>query len=71
MGGSGEIENEIDNLDNLDNLVQAQHQLQSRRVAGPRAASASAAVSTHSRGPPYPRAARTVSLTHLLACHAI
>ena len=40
-----------------------------RRVPGPRAASASVAVSTHSRGPPYPRAARTLSLTHLLACH--
>jgi hypothetical protein len=42
-----------------------------RRVAGPRAASASAAVSTHSRGPPYPRAARTLSLTHLLAYYTI
>ena len=40
-----------------------------RRVPGPRAASASAAVSTHSRGRPWPRAARTRSLTHLLACH--
>ena len=40
-----------------------------RRVPGPRAASASAAVSTHSRGPPCPRAARTLFLTHLLACH--
>ena len=38
---------------------------------GPRAASASSEVSTHSRGPPYPRAARTLSLTHLLACHTI
>ena len=42
-----------------------------RRVPGPRAASASVAVSTHSRGPPYPRAARTLFLTHLLACHVI
>ena len=42
-----------------------------RRVPGPRAAPASAAVSTHSRGPPYPRAARTLFLTHLLACHVI
>ena len=40
-----------------------------RRVPGPRAASASTAVSTHSRGPPCPRAARTLFLTHLLACH--
>ena len=40
-----------------------------RRVPGPRAASASAAVSTHSRGRPWPRAARTRFLTHLLACH--
>ena len=40
-----------------------------RRVPGPRTASASAAVSTHSRGLPYPRAARTLLLTHLLACH--
>ena len=40
-----------------------------RRVPGPLAASASAAVSTHSRGRPWPRAARTRSLTHLLACH--
>jgi hypothetical protein len=40
-----------------------------RRVAGLSVASPSAAVSTHSRGPPYPRAARTLSLTHLLACH--
>ena len=40
-----------------------------RRVPGPRAASASAAVSTHSRARPWPRAARTRSLTHLLACH--
>ena len=40
-----------------------------RRVPGPRAASASVAISTHSRGPPYPRAARTLFLTHLLACH--
>ena len=39
-----------------------------RRVPGPRAASASAAVSTHSRGRPCPRAARTRLLTHLLAC---
>ena len=42
-----------------------------RRVAGPRAASASADVSPHSRSPPYPRVARTLSLTHLLACHII
>ena len=42
-----------------------------RRVPGPRAASASVAVSTHSRGPQYPRAARTLFLTHLLACHVI
>jgi hypothetical protein len=40
-----------------------------QRVSGPRAAPASVAVSTHSRGPPYPRAARTLFLTHLLACH--
>ena len=40
-----------------------------RRVPGPRAASASTAVSTHSRGRPWPRAARTRSLTHFLACH--
>ena len=40
-----------------------------RRVPGPRAVSASAAVSTHSRARPWPRAARTRSLTHLLACH--
>ena len=40
-----------------------------RRVPGPRAASANVAVSTHSRGPPYPRAVRTLFLTHLLACH--
>jgi hypothetical protein len=33
------------------------------------AASASVAVSTHSWGPPYPRAARTLFLTPLLACH--
>ena len=32
-------------------------------------ASRAAAVSTHSRGRPWPRAARTRSLTHLLACH--
>ena len=45
--------------------------ISSRRVPVPRAASASVAVSTHSRGPPYPRAARTLFLTHLLACHVI
>ena len=42
-----------------------------RRVPGPRAVLASVAVSTHSRGPPYSRAARTLFLTHLLACHVL
>ena len=42
-----------------------------RRLAGSRTASPRAAVSTHSRGPPYLLAARTLSLTHLLACHTI
>ena len=35
------------------------------------AVSAGVALSTHSRGSPYPRAARTLFLTHLLACHVI
>jgi hypothetical protein len=36
---------------------------------GPRAASPGAAVSTQTRGQPYPRAARNLSLMRLLACH--
>ena len=41
------------------------------QICDTRAASASVAVSTHSRGPPYPRAVRSLFLTHLLACHVI
>ena len=42
-------------------LLHSRPLISRRRVAEPRAASPSAAVSTHSQGPPYPRAARTLS----------
>ena len=56
---------------NLRVCVSHSRPLISRRrvvVAGLSVVSPSAAVSTHTWGPPYPRAARTLSLTHLLTC---